>query len=103
MKLNKLIITGLTVAFLVPIATAKPAGKDKEKRPAKREFSKADADGDGKVSLAEFIDGAKDEDKATGRFKKKDKDSDGFLSEEEYAKGKKGKKDKRDKKKKNDE
>ena len=101
MKLNKLIITGLAAAFLSSFVVAKPGGgKDKKERPPKREFSEVDADDDGQVSLAEFIDGAPDAEKATARFEKKDKDTDGFLSEEEYnTKGKKGK----GKKKKGDE
>jgi len=106
MKLNKLIITGLAAAFLSSFVVAKPGGggKDKKERPPKREFSEVDADSDGKVSLAEFIDGAPDAEKATARFEKKDQDADGFLSEEEYnTKGKKGKGKGKGKKKKGDE
>ncbi len=53
---------------------------------------KLDTDGDGKVSLAEFVAGKKDKAKAEKAFTKLDKNSDGFLSKEELEGAKKKKK-----------
>lgn len=67
------------------------AADEKPKATPEEAFKKADKDGDGKVSLAEFK-GKKEGDKATKAetaFKAKDKDSDGFLSLEEFKGGKK--------------
>jgi Ca2+-binding EF-hand superfamily protein len=51
-----------------------------------------DTDGDGKVSLAEFVVGKKDKAKAEKAFTKLDKNHDGFLSKEELEAAKKKKK-----------
>jgi Ca2+-binding EF-hand superfamily protein len=99
MKLNKLLIIGFSSILLTSVVSA----KDKEKAP-KKTFEEVDTDKDGKVSEAEFVVGAKNEEKAKAHFKKKDKDADGFLSKEEFAKKGKGKKGpKKPKKKKKDE
>ena len=91
MKITKLITIGFCSLLLCSVASAK-GGK------AKKTFKATDTDNDGKVSVAEFIVGAKDEAKAKAIFKKKDKDSDGFLSKEEFAAKGKGKGKGKDKK-----
>jgi len=92
MKLHKLIITGLLTVSFATCLSAKP-GEDSDKpRPPKRSFEEVDTNQDGKVSLAEFVVGVKNEERATKHFNRKDKDQDGSLTEEEFtAKGKKGK------------
>ncbi|BDS06498.1 hypothetical protein NT6N_15380 [Oceaniferula spumae] len=97
MKIHQLFSIGLCSLLLCSVASAK-GGK------AKKSFDEIDADKDGKVSLAEFTAGAKDEEKAKAVFTKKDKDSDGFLSKKELggkgeAKGKDKKKGKKGPKK----
>ena len=96
MKLNKLIIVGLSGLLLTSVSSALPGGKDGKK--AKKTFEEVDTDKDGKVSEAEFVANGKDAEKSKKRFAKKDKDGDGFLNKEEFAKGKKGKKGKGKKK-----
>ncbi len=101
MKINKLIIVGLSSLLFASTVSAKPDKKKGPKGP-KKSFEELDSDKDGKISEVEFIDGRKNEAKAKERFKKKDKDADGFLSKAEFAKkGKKGpkkpKKPKKDK------
>ena len=72
------------------------ADKPKDKPDAAARFKKIDKDGNGKVSLEEFV-GKKEGDKKTAAekaFGKKDKDGDGSLTLEEFsAKPKKKKKD----------
>ena len=83
------LVLGMAV---VPCVYAAP---DDDKKPDLEEvFKKRDKDGDGKVSLEEFVGKRKDEakEKAEKQFKRKDKDSDGFLTLEEFkAKPKKKK------------
>ena len=99
MKLNKLLIIGLSSALLAVTASAEK-GKQKGPKGPQKTFAEADTDADGKVSEAEYIVGAKDADGAKERFAKKDKDQDSFLSKEEYeAKGPKKKGPKKPKKK----
>ena len=50
-----------------------------------RAFSKADKNGDGKISKEEFTSAAKDASKAEKAFARRDKDHDGFLSKEEFG------------------
>ena len=97
MKITKLLIIGFSSILLTSVASA----KDKDKAP-KKTFEEVDSDKDGKVSEAEFIAGAKSEEKAKKSFKKKDKNADGFLNKEEFAKekGKGPKKPKKPKKEK---
>src|SRR5258708_5654104 len=66
--------------------TAGDAGKPK--RDPAEVFKKLDTNGDGKISLEEFLAGPagkKDPEKAKEAFKKKDKDGDGFLTLEEFS------------------
>jgi len=91
MKLNKLIIVGLSSLLFASTVSAKPDKKKGPKGP-KKSFEELDTDKDGKISEVEFIDGRKNEAKAKERFKKKDKDADGFLNKTEFAKKGKGKK-----------
>ena len=84
------LVLGLAVA---PCIYAAP---DDGKKPDPEEvFKKRDKDGDGKLSLEEFLGKRKDEDKVKAEkvFKRKDKDSDGFLTLEEFKAKPKKKKD----------
>lgn len=97
MKINKLLITGLSSIFLIGTAAAKKDGdKDGPMKPRapKRTFAKLDTDKDGKISQAEFTAPVKEgrKEKAAERFVRKDKDEDGFLSKREFRKGKPNKK-----------
>ena len=74
------------VAFLIP-AQAEDAKEVKEAPkkapdPAKM-LKRKDKDGNGTLSLEEFIKGAPDADKAKAAFKRKDKDSNGELTLDE--------------------
>jgi hypothetical protein len=100
---------GSTFAIAADEKPAAPAGGDaakpaapaagdaaKPKRDPAEVFKKLDTNGDGKISLEEFLAGPagkKDPEKAKEIFKKKDKDGDGFLTLEEFsaAGGKKNK------------
>jgi len=76
-------------------------GDAKKKREPGAMFDKRDKDGDGKLSMGEWVGKRKDAaaDKAKEAFTKKDKDGDGFLTKDEcFAKG--GRKPKGEKKKK---
>ncbi len=100
------------LAALVMSATASFAeeGKapkgDKPKHNPEETFKKHDTDGDGSISLNEFLArprAQKDPEKAKAHFKKIDKDGNGSLSKAEIAEahqhdGKKGGKGKCDKK-----
>lgn len=98
MKLKYIITIGLSSLLFAAIGNAEEGKKKKEGKGPKRAFETVDTDEDGKISLAEFITGAKNEERATKHFGKKDKDGDGFLSAEEYAaKGRKGGKGKKPK------
>lgn len=80
-----------TLAVLALVALIIPAQAEEGKKgpkkggdPAKR-LEHKDTDGNGTLSLAEFIKGAKDADKATAAFKRKDKDGNGELTLEELS------------------
>lgn len=91
MKLNKLIIVGLSSLLLTAVSSAKP--DEKGPKGPKKTFEEVDTDKDGKISEAEFVAVGKNAEKAKAIFAKKDKDGDGFLNKEEFAKSKgKGKK-----------
>ncbi|MCP5536201.1 MAG: hypothetical protein H7A51_08205 [Akkermansiaceae bacterium] len=90
MKINQLISIGLCSLLFCSVASAAKEKGNKGAKP-KKTFATVDTDKDGKISLAEFSVGAKDEAKAKKQFEKKDKNSDGFLSQEEFAANGKGK------------
>lgn len=82
-----------TAAAALTLAAAVYAADDAK---ANRAFSKADSNGDGKVSEAEFLAAQKDKSdeaktKAKTAFARRDKNKDGALSAEEFkVAGKKG-------------
>jgi Ca2+-binding EF-hand superfamily protein len=81
----------LGAAMLLAGSSLAFAADDKPKRDPEEVFKKLDKDGDGKVSLAEFV-GKKTGEKATTAetmFKAKDADSDGFLTLDEFKAKKK--------------
>ncbi len=67
---------------VVMVAGAAMAGEKSKKGPGDF-FAKADADKDGKLSLAEFKAVCKDPAKAEAKFAAADADKDGFLTPEE--------------------
>ncbi|MEP4076170.1 MAG: EF-hand domain-containing protein [Haloferula sp.] len=70
-------------ALMIPAqAQDEKKGPRKERDPAKM-LEKKDTDGNGTLSLAEFIEGAKDAEKATAAFKRIDTDNNGELTLEE--------------------
>ena len=69
-------------ALMIPAQAEEEAAPKKGGDPAKM-LKHKDADGNGTLSLEEFIKGAKDADKATAAFKKKDKDGNGELTLDE--------------------
>ena len=77
----------LTVCVLLLTTTTAQAAKgNKPKRDPEAVFKKLDKNGDGKLSLEEFL-GKKPADKvakAENRFKAKDTNGDGFLSLDEF-------------------
>jgi hypothetical protein len=83
------------VAFVLALGVGSLgfAAQDKKDKPKPEDqFKKMDKDGNGKLSLDEFVGKKKDEKKtkAEEAFKKMDKDNDSSLSLEEFtAKGKK--------------
>ena len=84
------ILFALTALLLFVTVPAQAKGKGKGKGNLEAAFKKMDANGDGKISLAEFEAHSKKAAKAAKaaqHFKKIDKDHDGFLSEEEFKAG----------------
>jgi Ca2+-binding EF-hand superfamily protein len=77
----------LTMALAcVSFGAAATQAADAPKKDPEEVFKKLDKDGDGKLTLAEFV-GKKEGDKLTAaeaQFKAKDKDSDGFLTLDEF-------------------
>lgn len=73
-------------ALIIPAQAEEGKGgagpKKKGGNPAKM-LEKKDTDGNGTLSLEEFVKGAPDADKATKAFKRKDKDKDGQLTLDE--------------------
>jgi EF hand len=89
MKHIVIIAMGLALAMPLHANNAVANAGAKKANPA-RIFKKKDKDGDGFLTKAEFIAGAKNATKAETVFAKKDKNSDGKLSKEEFAGGGKG-------------
>lgn len=85
----------LALAVAIGGSSSALAGKgNKGKKTAEQRFEKADANGDDKLSLDEFIGKrteATKKEKAIKRFGKLDKDADEFLTLEEYKAGEKKK------------
>ncbi len=77
----------VAVMGIVGSAFAEDAAKPKKKADPSAAFAKKDKNGDGKISVEEFIDKkeGKAAEKATKSFAKKDKDGDGFLCKAEMA------------------
>ena len=87
--LSLAVLAALLGGFAVP-----SFAEDKPKPDPEQVFKKKDANGDGKLSMDEFVGKLEGEkaDKAKAAFAKKDKDGDGFLTLEEFkAGGKKAK------------
>lgn len=81
-----------TLAVLALAALIIPAQAEEKKAPRKggdpaKMLKKKDTDGNGTLSLEEFIKGAPDADKATKAFKRKDKDGNGELTLDELKSG----------------
>jgi Ca2+-binding EF-hand superfamily protein len=77
--------TVLALLVSAPLATLAA-----EKTPKKSGFAAADANGDGKISPAEYVAAMKgklDETAAKARFAELDKNKDGSLSPEEFSAG----------------
>lgn len=88
--MKKLFVTAVILGLFIPVLAA----QEKKGATAEEVFKKMDKDGNGKLSLAEFV-GKREGDKATkaeANFKKKDKDGDGNLTLEEFKAGGKKKK-----------
>ncbi len=104
--MRKLIVGTIVCVMVMGVvgsSLAKGDGEAKKKRDPAAAFTKRDKDGDGKISVDEFV-GKKEGDaaeKMKKAFGKKDKDGDGFLTKDEMlAKGGKAKGEGKGKKKK---
>jgi iduronate 2-sulfatase len=64
-----------------------PAAAPRKAMDRKAAFKRRDVNGDGRLTLEEFLDRQPDPDAAPKRFPVFDADKDGFLSEDEYVKG----------------
>lgn len=88
--MKKFVSVALIWAMLlsvVGVVNAEPKKKEGKKPDPAKLFQKLDADGDGKVTLAEFTAKRPDDKKAAAekQFKRKDKDGDGSLTLEEFT------------------
>ncbi len=96
--MNKNILLAATAVLLSLPLASHAADEAKKKGP----FMAADADGDGKVTLAEYVTAVKgklDDTAAKAKFAELDKDKNGALTREEFNAGggeKKGGKKKKD-------
>lgn len=87
--MKRVVCVLLTAAFA--LSTSLATAQEKPKPTPEEAFKKRDKNGDGKLSLDEFV-GKSTGDKATKAqetFKKRDKNADGFLSQEEFQPKKK--------------
>lgn len=80
----------LSVTALMTISTMSHAKGDR--------FSKADANRDGKLTVAEYVEKLKKKEKGTKRFARLDTNQDGFLTKQELDSGSNKKKKKNKKK-----
>lgn len=90
--MSRLIATLVVLSFVVALPGKVEAGKNaKPKKSAEQRFKKADADGDDKLSVEEFVGKKTDEKKkrAEKRFAKLDGDDDKFLTLDEFKAGEK--------------
>lgn len=84
--MKKHILTAATAVFLI-LPLASHAADETKKKNA---FTTADTDGDGKVSLSEYVAAMKgklDDTAARARFAELDKDKNGSLSRAEFSTG----------------
>ncbi len=79
-KIVSMVVCAMVVLMVAGAAMAGEKGKGKGKGGF---FAKADADKDGKLSLAEFKASCKDPAKGEAKFTAADTDKDGFLTPEE--------------------
>lgn len=80
----------ITLAAFAAFAILPFASQAADEKKAKGPFAMADADNDGKVTLAEYVAAVKgkmDDAAAKARFAKLDKDGDGALTREEFNAG----------------
>lgn len=106
--MNKLVV-GMGVCVVVVSVVGSSLAKDRAEGDKKQDggamFEKKDKNGDGKLSLDEFVGkkAGEDAEKLKEVFKKKDKDGDGFLTKDDMArKGGKAKGEGKGKKKGNE-
>jgi Ca2+-binding EF-hand superfamily protein len=79
----------LSVTALMAISTVSHAKGDR--------FSKADVNGDGKLTVAEYVAKLKKPEKGAKRFARFDTNKDGFVSKKEFVTGSNKKKSKKKK------
>lgn len=92
---KRFLIAAIAASLTIPLASY--AAADAKKKGGG--FAAADADGDGKVTQAEYVAAVKskmDDKAAKARFAELDKDGNKSLSQEEFSAGSKGGKKKKD-------
>ncbi|HEX4129901.1 MAG TPA: EF-hand domain-containing protein [Pirellulales bacterium] len=89
--MRKILCFGAAVVMLFALSVASSTAADKPKPEPEEVFKKLDANGDGKLSVDEFVRKrtGDEADKAKAAFAKLDKNSDGYLTLEEFKDRKK--------------